>query len=361
MSIPSDRHNPVDDEPYRGSVIRLHNQRHNLYDDPLDFIRYTAVYRLLFFIADIQSMSVVVFLRYRIGYRHLRLWQILFQLIGVGIFYAFFSLGTTGVIMAGVLCIIPKLFLNIISFGLLASLPLPLIQIGTRMENFRLYGCFMLVYALMLLGVGVIEGQRARELIDHPKAAEEPEFRQLDTMARGDSLLWEGCKNLKSKPLFIPLPRLSDGVMRPVRILPLVIRLPRITDWEWRPIYLFPPEHEYTLQRVWEPLLIVIFAFMEVAIFGDAGFCLWLLLSALCLIFVESDIYVRSFANYLDMMDAEVEAKVQRAINDPIYREQHIEENGKIGGIALPHPEFRFPNSRIIQNEEDDEEGEEPA
>lgn len=341
----------------------MHNQRHNLYDDPLDFIRYTAVYRLLFFIADIQSMSVVVFLRDRIGYRHLRLWQILFQLAGVGIFYAVFSLGTTGVIVAGVLCIIPKMFLTIISFGLLASLPLPLIQIGMPpvLEVFRTSGVFMFCYAIYILILGIMKGQQARELIDHPKAADEPQFRQLDTMARGDSLLWENCKDLKSKPLFIPLPRLSDGVMRPVRLLPLVMRLPRFTDGEWRPIHLFPPEHEYTLQRVWEPLLIVIVAFAEVAVFGDAGFCLWLLLSALCLIFVESDIYVRSFAHYLDMMDAEVEAKVQRAINDPVYREQQVEENGKIGGIALPHPEFRFPNTHLIKNEEEDEEGEEPA
>jgi hypothetical protein len=149
----------------------------NLYDDPIKVLIGSPIYKLMIVIAMIQSSSVLVFLRGRIGKRVMRGW--IFQLS----FLILMTIGSGGV----------HVFLNLGYEGI--DIP-------------------VIVYALLMALLAIYNYHVGRELTD----PEIPERLKLHTRARGDSFLIEVMEDLPT--LTIPMWHFYAERFYPQQILP---------------------------------------------------------------------------------------------------------------------------------------------
>lgn len=166
----------------------------NLYDDPAKVFIGGPIYKFIIFLATLQSSSVLVFLRHRIGKRVMRGWifQLLFILLvtaGGGIFNLFLFFGNPG-----------------------ADMP-------------------MLFFAIAMAGFAFYHYHVSRELTE----AGIPERLQLHTRARGDSYLMSLIQHLPR--LRLPMWHFYTRRFRLVQVLPL---------------------EEPAVQRMVEPLVLLI-------------------------------------------------------------------------------------------------------
>lgn len=166
----------------------------NLYDDPAKVFIGGPIYKLIIFLATVQSSSILVLLRHRIGKRVMRGWifQLLFILlvtIGGGIFNLFLFFGNPG-----------------------ADMP-------------------MLLFAIAMAAFAFYHYHVARELTETGI----PERLQLHTRARGDSYAMPLLQHLPR--LRLPMWHFYTRRLRLVQVLPL---------------------DEPAVQRVIEPLLLLI-------------------------------------------------------------------------------------------------------
>ncbi|WP_375493356.1 hypothetical protein [uncultured Nostoc sp.] len=182
---------------------------------------------------------------------------------------------------------------------------LVLISVGFGSAAFQAEHNIDLMLVLYALSMGILAiyhynvGKELTEIKDPNQ--------MLHTMARGDSYL-----------------------------MYLMDMMPRITIpmWHfyyrrWRPVLIFPLD-EPTVQRVLEPIILAILG----GIFALNGSALggWLLISALCLVFVESDYHTGATNKMLDMFDSKIEARVMQAVNDSYKKQEPVRT--KINGIA---------------------------
>lgn len=166
----------------------------NLYDDPVKVFIGGPIYKFIIFFATLQSSSILVLLRHRIGKRVMRGWifQLLFILLvtaGGGIFNLFLFFGNPG-----------------------ADMP-------------------MLLFAIAMAAFAFYHYHVARELTETGI----PERLQLHTRARGDSYAMPLLQHLPS--LRLPMWHFYTHRFRMVQVLPL---------------------EEPAVQRVIEPLLLLI-------------------------------------------------------------------------------------------------------
>lgn len=204
MPIPTDESNAVTetqgggDNSNNGRKIHAMNglpeRPLNLYDDPAKVFIGGPIYKLIVLLATVQSSSVLVFLRHRIGKRVMRGWifQLLFILLvtaGGGIFNLFLFFGNPG-----------------------ADMP-------------------MLLFAIAMAAFAFYHYHVARELTETGI----PERLQLHTRARGDSYAMPLLQHLPR--LHLPMWHFYTRRLRLVQVLPL---------------------DEPAVQRVIEPLLLLI-------------------------------------------------------------------------------------------------------
>ena len=84
---------------------------------------------------------------------------------------------------------------------------------------------------------------------------------------------------------------------------------------------------------------------------GSQALGTWLMLSAISLRIVEYDYYLKGETAYYDMKDAQIEAKVMKAMHDPNYRAAQTERDGKIGGIAVVSDELQQLRARRLSGQ----------
>lgn len=203
MFISPDGFDTIDqdeDEDEEGGSKRIRpinskdERKPNIYDDPANLFITQEVRKVVVFLCWIQSNSVLVLLRHRIGKRVMRGWifQLLFILLvtaGGGIFNLFLFFGNPG-----------------------ADMP-------------------MLLFAIAMAAFAFYHYHVARELTETGI----PERLQLHTRARGDSYVMPLLQHLP--PLRLPMLHFYTRRFRRVQVLPL---------------------DEPAVQRVIEPLLLLI-------------------------------------------------------------------------------------------------------
>jgi len=201
MFISPDGFNTIDkDEDEEGGSKRIRpinskdERKPNIYDDPADLFIAQEVRKVVVFLCWIQSNSVLVFLRHRIGKRVMRGWifQLLFILLvtaGGGIFNLFLFFGNSG-----------------------ADMP-------------------MLLFAIAMAAFAFYHYHVARELTETGI----PERLQLHTRARGDSYVMSLIRHMPH--LRLPMWHFYTRRLRMVQVLPL---------------------EEPAVQRLIEPLLLLI-------------------------------------------------------------------------------------------------------
>lgn len=156
MQIPANQPDPINSDQVHPpdaldgiTPITLSNdQKTNIYDDPFAAFVDSGLYKAFIFLFTCVSASVIIFLRYRIGLRLVRMWVFLLL---------FALLGGSSLVFSGGWFI----FLG-----------------GTGSSH----GFDLAWFSLFMLAVGYYRNQVAKELVEHPT-------HPLHTMARGNSYL----------------------------------------------------------------------------------------------------------------------------------------------------------------------------
>ncbi|MBW4597535.1 MAG: hypothetical protein KME46_32720 [Brasilonema angustatum HA4187-MV1] len=239
----------------------------NAYDDPSDFFITREVRSVIYFVCWIQSNSVLVFLRYRIGKRVMRGW--IFQFLFI------------------VLASLSGCF-NFVAW------------FGNKFPGDKMMGLFAVAMGIL----AIYHYHVARELTE----PDIPIDLQLHTRARGDShLMWL----MRSKrPLKLPMLHFYTRRIRSVQVYPF---------------------DELTMQRVIEPLLLVVLAGI-LTVTGHWQLGTWLSTSALCLTFVETEYQIGAEKAMDDKYDGRLESRAMRMTEEAL--EQKAKNlQPKINGI----------------------------
>lgn len=176
----------------------------------------------------------------------------------------------------------------------------------------------VIFYALVMGILAIYHHNVGKELTETDNPDE-----VLHTMARGDSYLMVLMRAIP--PFTVPMFHFYHERFRPVQVFPV---------------------SEAMVQRLIEPLILIILGFVFTAKGSWLGF--WLVLSAVNLRIVEADYYTRAVNAYLDMFDARIESQVIHAISESQARKKPLRQ--KINGIATASEYLRQLQMKRLGN-----------